>query len=63
MLGVDGVAFRLGFRRRHDAGANSATRPACRAWSTRCATRYDEATLRKLGTENWLRILETTWRA
>jgi membrane dipeptidase len=25
--------------------------------------RYDEATLRKLGTENWLRVLEATWRA
>jgi membrane dipeptidase len=60
-LGVDGVGFGSDF--------DGATMPAelgDAAGLPRLVDalrpHHDEATLRKLGTENWLRVLEATWR-
>jgi membrane dipeptidase len=60
-LGVEGVGFGSDFdgatmpRELADAAGLPRLIEALRP-------RYDEATLRKLGTGNWLRVLEATWR-
>jgi membrane dipeptidase len=61
-LGVDGVGFGSDFD-----GATMPNELGDAAGLPRLIAalrqRHDEATLRKLCTENWLRVLEATWRA
>ena len=60
-LGVDGVGFGSDFD-----GATVPSELGDAAGLPRLIEalrqRYDEATLRKLCTENWLRVLAATWR-
>ena len=61
-LGIDGVAHRIGLRRRDRFRPRSATRRACRSSLPRCRSAgYGDADLAKICRENWLRVLRSAW--